>query len=65
MALSAIAIQATLEGKLVAAGFRLDNENCITSALAKAIAETIHHEMTANAVVNTTGGPYSQSGTIS
>lgn len=65
MPLIAANIQATLEAKLTAAGFNLDNEHCVTAKFAKAIAETIHHEMTSNAVVNTTGGPAAQTGTIS
>jgi hypothetical protein len=65
MPLDPLTIQATLEAKLTAAGFDLSNEHCATSKLTKAIAETIHHEMTANAVVNTTGGPAAQTGTIS
>jgi len=63
MPLSATAIQATLEGKLTAAGFDLSKGS--GSILAKAIAETIHEEITQNAVVNTTGSAAAQTGTIS
>lgn len=65
MPLDPLTIQATLEAKLTEAGFDLADANCSTSKFTKAIAETIHQEITNNAVVNTTGGPTAQTGTIS
>jgi hypothetical protein len=63
MPLSSATIQATLEGKLTAAGFDLSKGS--GAILTKAIAETIYEELTMHAVVNTQGSAAAQTGTIS
>jgi hypothetical protein len=61
MALSAAAIQARLEGKLTTAGWVISAGNA--QILTKAIAETIHEELTTVAKVN--GGTCASGGPIS